>query len=281
MLSIVVVTHNSRQHIKACLSSIFSQGVNDVQIIVVDNASADGTRELIKADFNQLALIENSRNLGASQARNQGIGQATGEWVLTLDSDVVLGDGFLKGFLAVRDQLCDDVGMVQPCILNMDGKTICSQGIFLSPLRRFYDLNKGKNKDAVGPVSRKIIGPCAAAAFYRRIMLNQLKEGTGYFDERFFFLVEDVDLAWRAKRAGWKVRSCPEMVCRHAGNGSCIDRDVRQYLNFRNRHLMISKNESFWGKIWVYLISMPYELARMIHLFLVNKYFLKRRSEFF
>ena len=220
-----------------------------------------------------MKLIENPKNLGASKARNQGVECSSGEWILTLDSDVVLENGFIGKFETIKDSLADDIGMIQPNVLTGDGKTIYSQGIHLTSLRRFHDLNQGKSRDLTGGSSEQIIGPCSAAAFYRRKMLDRLKEKTGYFDERFFFLVEDVDLAWRAKRAGWKVLFCSEMLCCHAGNGSCTGEKFRQYLCFRNRHWMISKNEDFWGKIKVYALSMPYELMRSIFLAIFNKYF--------
>ena len=278
MLSIVLITYNSRSYIQACLDSIFRQDVNDVEVIVVDNASTDGTREFVQTMYAQAKLIANSANLGASKARNQGIECAVGEWVLTLDSDVVLGDGFLQEFLLAPRELSDDIGMVQTNILNIDGKTIHSQGIYLSVIRRFFDLNRGKPQDFVDPEAKRILGPCSAAAFYRRSMLEELKEPTGYFDERFFFLVEDVDLAWRARRAGWKVVLCRQLTCFHTGNGSGTNKMLRQYLSFRNRYLMIGKNERFLGKVMVYMLSLPYEAMRIIYLACSNKYLWVRRS---
>lgn len=272
MLSIVILTCNSRKYIKACLDSVFIQDVRDAEVFVVDNASTDGTKEWIRESWPQVRLIENQSNLGASKARNQGIERSVGDWVLALDSDGVLENGFIEKFNAAQSWFAEDIGMVQPNVLDSDGKTVYSQGIYLSPLRRFFDLNRGKPGDFVGNGNKKIIGPCSAAAFYRRSMLEALKEKTGYFDERFFFLVEDTDLAWRAKRSGWKVLFDPEMVCFHTGNSAATNPRLRQYLSFRNRHWMIAKNESPLGKIVLFVISGPYELARIIFMALFNKY---------
>ncbi|MFH1800242.1 MAG: glycosyltransferase family 2 protein [Candidatus Omnitrophota bacterium] len=273
MLSIVILTYNSQKHIQACLNSVFRQNTQGVEVVIVDNASFDKTLEMIRGYFPRVKLIENSKNLGASKARNQGIESSSGDWILALDSDVVLGDDFFEKFDLAQKGFSGDVGMVQPNILNMDGKTLYSQGIYLSAFRRFHDLNRGRPKDGVGPKRKKIIGPCSAAAFYRRNMLEKLKERTGYFDERFFFLVEDVDLAWRAQRAGWKVLFYPQVECLHAGNSSGTGEKFRQYLSFRNRHWMIAKNEDFWGRVKTYALSAPYELARGIYLAIFNKYF--------
>ena len=276
MLSVVILAYNSQKYIKACLDSVFFQGARDIEVVVIDNASSDKTREILKEYVPRVKVIENPENFGASKARNQGIECSSGDWILALDSDVMLGDDFLKRFEALKKELPGDVGMVQPNVLTGDGKAVYSQGIWLSAFRRFHDLNRGRPKDAVEPERKKIIGPCSAAAFYRRNMLDKLKEKTGYFDERFFFLVEDVDLAWRAQRAGWKVRFNSQMVCSHVGNSSGTDEKYRQYLSFRNRHWMIAKNEDFWGRIRTYALSMPYEIARGIYLAIFNKYFWMR-----
>jgi GT2 family glycosyltransferase len=273
MLSVVILTCNSQEYIKACLDSVFRQDTTGIEVVIIDNASSDKTLEIIKGYFPRVKLIENSKNLGASKARNQGIECSSGDWILALDSDVVLCDDFFEKFDSVRREFPGDVGMVQPNIFSADGKTLYSQGIYLSAFRRFYDLNRGRPKDGVGTVRKKIIGPCSAAAFYRRSMLEKLKERTGYFDERFFFLVEDVDLAWRAQRAGWKVLFNPQMECFHTGNSSGTDPKFRQYLSFRNRHWMIAKNEDFWGRVRTYALCAPYELARSIYLAIFNKYF--------
>ena len=271
MLSVVILTCNSRKYVEACLDSVAAQGARDVEVLIVDNASTDGTKEWIKEHWPQALLIENQNNFGASKARNQGIERSNGEWVLALDSDVILEKGFIESFQAVQSRFAKDVGMVQPNVLNRDGKTIYSQGIYLSALRRFFDLNRGKPRSFTGN-KKKIIGPCSAAAFYRRSMLEALKEKTGYFDERFFFLVEDADLAWRATRAGWKVFFDPRMVCFHTGNSSATGKKLRQYLSFRNRHWMIAKNESSMGKAILFVIALPYELARILYMALFNKY---------
>jgi GT2 family glycosyltransferase len=262
MISVVIVTYNSAQTIEACLASVNGNMLEGGEVIVVDNASQDTTVKMVKGLCPEAVLIENRENKGSAAARNQGIARARNAWVLTLDSDVVLDGGFMKDFLAEQGRLPDDVGMVQPNILSRDRQRVYSQGIYLSLLRRFFDVNQGKRFPCENDRAGLIIGPCSAAAFYRRDMLERVRERTGYFDERFFFLVEDVDLAWRAKRAGWKVAFRPELIACHEGDGSQTSRGRRQYLCWRNRHWMIAKNETFSGKAWLYPVSLPYEIAR-------------------
>ncbi|OQA58380.1 MAG: Poly-beta-1,6-N-acetyl-D-glucosamine synthase [Candidatus Omnitrophica bacterium ADurb.Bin277] len=272
MLSIVILTHNSIESIRFCLDSVFDQGVSEKEVIVVDNASSDGTKEFVKKNYADVRLIENPGNYGASKARNQGIEASSGDWVLSLDSDVVLEKNFLKNFTRTATALESTAGMIQPNVLNAAGREVYSHGIRLTVFRRFYDLNRGKPRSCSGEVEKKIIGPCSAAAFYSRRMLDSLKESTGYFDERFFFLVEDVDLAWRAWRAGWRTKFCPESVCFHSGNGSNTDIAARRYLCFRNRRLMIQKNENFIKRLCLHLLTAPYELARFLRLLISGEY---------
>ena len=267
MISVVIVTFNSAGDIRACLEAVKAQRADSLEIIVVDNASTDATTEIVRALCPQAVLIVNEQNKGAAFARNQAIALACGEWVLTLDSDVVLGEGFMESFRNAKDAWSDDVGMVQPNILSLDYRRVYSQGIRVSGIYRFFDVNRGRIFPCRRGAEREIVGPCSAAAFYRRKMLERLKEVTGYFDERFFFLVEDVDLACRAKRRGWKVVFMPGMVCGHGGDGSRTGRRYRRYLCWRNRHLMIAKHEGFWGRLGVYVLSAPYEILRVADMY--------------
>ncbi len=277
-LSIIIVTFNSQEHVQSCLDAVFRQGDEGVEVIVVDNGSKDATLRILKENYRQVRLIENSGNEGACRARNQGIAASSGDWVLTLDSDVVIGDDFIRQFISASFSFADNIGMVQADILNEDGETVYSHGIDLTFLRRFHDLNRGRKKVMAIPAEGKIIGPCSAAAFYRRKMLEKLKEVTGYFDERFFFLVEDVDLAWRARLAGWAVLFCPRITCTHTGNGSQTGRDIRQYLCIRNRYWMITKNDRFGRQVLVHIVSFPYELIRGIYWFFFNNHMWKSGS---
>jgi len=90
-ISVVVLTHNSIEYIGSCLDSLLPQIRDRTEVFVVDNGSTDGTPDFIRNNFPAVTLIENKNNLGACKGRNQGIELARGEWVLTLDCDVVSG----------------------------------------------------------------------------------------------------------------------------------------------------------------------------------------------
>ncbi len=264
MLSVVILTYNSVNFIKPCLDSVFTQGSYDHEVIVVDNGSKDATVSLIKENYPQVILIENKENLGACRGRNLGIKASGGEWVLTLDSDVILNNNFFFQFKKSIENLSPKVGAVQSKILQAGSRKIYSNGIYLSFLRRFFDINRGEIDNGQFNLAGDVFGACSAAALYNRRMLEDVKESTGYFDERFFFLVEDVDLAWRARKKGWRVLFYPELVCYHYGNSSNTNKKNRQYLSFRNRNLLIVKNENpvlIFLKLPLYLI---YDLPRFL-----------------
>jgi len=279
MVSIIILSYNSAKFIQPCLESIVSQDNHDFEIIVVDNGSKDNTLLLIKKDYPDVKIIENKENLGACIARNRGIDISKGEWILTLDCDIILEKDFLKKIMGLTEGLEKKIGVLQPKILQMDKKTIYSYGIYLSNLRRFHDIGKGQVESDKFNRTKYIFGACSATAIYKRQMLEEIKGDTGYFDERFFFLVEDVDLAWRAQKKGWKAKFCPEAISYHVGNSSNSSKKMRQYLCFRNRHYLIIKNESGKDFYKNFIFLFLYEFFHLFFLLLTNSYTIKAVKE--
>jgi GT2 family glycosyltransferase len=249
-----------------------------MEIIVVDNASGDDTPAIVKNKYPQVTLIENKSNLGAAKARNQGIEAAHGKWVLSLDCDVVINKDFLYNINNILDNLPPDVGLIQPKILDSGNGSIYSAGIAVSFLRRFHDIGRGKKDGGRFDKSAYVFGACSAAALYNRDMLNRIKEKTGYFDERFFFLFEDADLSWRARREGYKTLFYPNAKCSHCGNSSGTPAKTRQYLCLRNRYYILLKNDH-WAR---YIASVfIYDLPRTFWLAMTNPRSLRAFREVF
>ncbi len=272
LISIIILTADSRDFLERCLDSVFGQADQNSEVIVVDNGSADGTSEFVRDKYPEVLLIRNKDNLGASRARNQGIAAAQGSWILALDCDVTLGEDFLPGVFRAIESSAADTGMIQPKILQPDKKTIYSCGIYISKLLlRFYDIGKGLPDQGQFDRHRLIFGACSAAAVYNRKMLEAIKEKTGYFDERFFFLFEDVDLSWRGQRRGWKALFEPGLVCYHEGNSSGTGRKTRQGLSLRNRFLTLKKNRGWRGYFFPLFF---YDIPRALYIFISKRIFL-------
>jgi len=263
-ISVVILSFNSREHVKRCLDSLVKQQHEDVEVVVVDNGSKDGTPDFIKFNYPKARLILNEKNLGAAKARNQGIEAVSGKWILTLDCDVVLEDGFIKKIVGFANSLEDSIGMIQPKILSQDDKKIYSAGIRISFLKRFHDIAKGMTDVEKFNIPVPVYGACCAAALYRRKMLEEAKDNYGYFDERLFFLFEDADLSWRAQKKGWICRYYPVAKCYHYGNSSFTDKKSRQFLSFRNRQLMILKNQNLLVTLLMIPLYLVYDLPRFL-----------------
>lgn len=241
-ISVVVVTCNSEKYIGTCLDSLVSQTFRDFETIVVDNGSADATVRLVKEKYPFSHVIGNRENAGACKARNQGIEKAAGNWILTLDCDVVLHPDFLNVLAGCARNAGGIVGAFQPKVYKPGGKNIYSFGIDFTSWGRFYDRGRGKSDTGQFDGAADIFGACSAAAFYRKSALDAVRETDGVFDERFFFLVEDVDLSLRMRRTGWKTVFAPGAVCYHCGNSSGFSRQRRQFQCWRNRKLLMVKN---------------------------------------
>ena len=278
-ISIILVTFNSSTHIESCLDSIFNQSFKDYEVIVIDNASTDETKSLLKAKYRDVTLLENSENFGPCHARNQGITKASGKFILCLDHDVKLLNNFLENMRkAIESQ--DTIGAAGAKILMVNAKTIYSTGIYPSYLWRFYDIGSGR-EDGPGFREKKyVFGVSAAAAIYRREALEAIKQNGEYFDEDFFYFFEDVDLSWRIQKKGWRILYYPDAVCFHKAGRSRNKDKISQYFCFRNRYLLLAKNESMLGIFRFPVIFLTYDLWRNLYMLIVNpKYFLKAAFE--
>ena len=266
-ISIIVVTYNSEEHIIDCLNSIFLQDDKDFEFILIDNNSSDSTISVIKDKFTNIHLIKNRENLGFSKGVNQGIECSKGKNIFILNSDIVLREDFIDELKNALLQLPDNVGMISPKMLRMDKQRIDSTGLILSRMRRFYD--RGQGSIDLGQFDRQqdIFGPCAAAAIYTRQMLEDIKINNEYFDEDFFLILEDFDIAWRARSRGWKVLFVPAIICYHLGGISRKRSPIAQYYTFRNRYLLLLKNERM-SNLWrLLLFALVYDIPRFVFFF--------------
>lgn len=267
--SIVIVTYNSQRHIRQCLESIFKQDFHNYEIIVIDNASRDRTSEIINEYKTRVRIKNNDNNFGFSEGVNMGIFMSMGEYILTLNPDAVLSNNFLSEADNNINKLGNDIGMIGTKILKANSeKIIDSTGLILSKSFRFFDRGSGEKDLGQYDKNIDILGPCAAAAIYKRDMLDDVKLGGEYFDKDFFYLVEDFDIALRAKRKGWRGIYLPDVVCYHERNGSGMTYKYRQYYAFRNRYFLIMKNIEVKPSFMFYFVI--YDIPRLIFLFLTN-----------
>jgi len=205
-VAVVIVNWNGLQHLRTCIPAVLAQDYPDFQVVVVDNGSTDGSGEWLRAEFPGVRLIVNEVNRGFARATNQGIRATESAYVATLNNDARPEPGWLSAMVKAMEHK-DRVGMVaaqirfahRPDRLDSAGIEVDRLGIAWN--RRFGQPVGGEPSEV-----QEVFGPCGAAALYRRAMLEEV----GLFDERFFAYYEDVELAWRARRAGWRCLYTPQ-----------------------------------------------------------------------
>lgn len=267
MISIIIVNYNRKDSLRKCLDSVRGQTFQDIEIIVVDNASSDGSVEMVGTYYPDAKLIWNTRNLLFCKAYNQGIDGANGKFILCLNNDAVLDKDYLK---AVMDAIGLDarIGMVSGKILRMDKETIDSTGLFLGRNRKPVERGYGKKDKGQYDKAGYVFGVSGACAFFRRSMLLDIKDENGYFDGRFGMYYEDLDLCWRAQKKKWKAYYMPKAIAYHERAGTAVThrgktrsnflylRDDLKRIYIRNRYLCMKKNDSWQG----ILANMPFIL---------------------
>lgn len=273
LVSLIIPAYNSVKHISRCLDSIFSQKTPQIEVIAIDNGSSDSTYDFIKSKYPKAKLIKNVKNMGSSFARNQGISASSGEYIMFMDSDVYLKEDFFISLERVLKELPSHIGGISPRILKADSQRAFSCGLYISCLYRVYDIGRNRAGDEFcAPFV--IDGPNSCCGIFKRECLDKAMEKGQYFDEDFFFLFEDADLALRLKEKGYRCLFMPELICYHYGGGSGISKDFRRYLSFRNRWYMILKIKDRPGLFRFILKSLPYDFLRTLHFSITNRYFL-------
>ena len=250
-IAAVIVNYNASAFIQDCVASVQKQTRPLDRIIVVDNASTDGSLDLLRA-VSGIELIRNATNVGFAPANNQAIDLARDSHVLCCNADLVLEPTFLERCQGALDR-DPKAGMITGKILRFDRRTIDSTGQFLSasrwPRERGYgEIDRGQyDRDAL------VFSVCGACALYRREMIDRISDGRGFFDRRYFAFYEDLDVGWRGQRAGWRAYYVHDAVAYHfrggvsgAGRFSFTRKspEIRFHV-LKNRYLTISKNDSF------------------------------------
>jgi len=229
-LSIIIVSYNGRDYLRRCLRSLLehTQGL-EYEVLVVDNASRDGSADMVAAEFPSVRLVRHASNAGLSKALNEGIGLSSGRLVVLLNPDVELQDNaFLSmaGYLGERP----DVGILGPRILDEDGSLQLSCRRFptfsvvffnrYSVLTRLLPRNRLSSRYLMTDFDHGRIAEVDWLSLACWMAPRRLFDEVGLLDEGYFLYNEDVDFCQRVHRAGRKVVYFPEASLLHHIGGS-------------------------------------------------------------
>jgi GT2 family glycosyltransferase len=240
-VSIIVVNWNTKALLRDCLNSVYEQISDDYEIIVVDNASTDGSKEMIRNDFPKVILIENNKNRGFAAANNQGIAVAKGKYVLLLNSDTIVLDNCIANIVSFADT-SPHAGVIGCRVLNSDRTLQRTCFMFPSilnlllsssylykifPKSRFFGRELMTWWDASDVREVDIVKGCFM------LVRQEAIEKVGGLDENFFMYAEETDWCYRFKKCGWKVLFAPVGEIIHYGGQSTTQIPVAMIVQLR------------------------------------------------
>lgn len=247
LVTVGIVSWNSAGVLDACLHAVRQQTCSQLELLVLDNASHDGSRAIIEAATGTSERVYSDSNLGFAGGHNTLIRRSRGDFYLALNPDVILDRAFISVLVSTLEE-APRVGAASGKLLRLDDPTILdSTGIVMLPSQRHLDRGAGQPDTGQYQRIERVFGASGAAAFYRRSMLEDIREGDEYFDEAFFAYREDADLAWRARLRGWECLYVPEAVAKHGRRvtperRSSLDATTNR-ASVRNRFLLRIKNQ--------------------------------------
>jgi len=238
LISVIIPTFNSIDFIGDCLDSILQSNAN-FEIIVVDAGSKDGTIDIISEKYSEVKIIHDPENRGLTFAQNLGIKNASGNWILIMNSDAKL-DKNCMSLLLETGKSDEKIAAVAPKIIlpRMENR-IDSVGILL-----YEDLsciNRGHMQFDKGQFDKEeeVFGVSDAVALYRKKALEEIR---GY-DNEFKFYGEEADLCFRLRLAGWICMYQPKAIAYHLYSGSMGELSLRKgFFSERNAHWNLIKN---------------------------------------
>jgi hypothetical protein len=259
-VSIIIVSYNAREYLKQCLDSV-NRGLDNLkaEIWVVDNASIDGSAEMIKENFPQVKLIANKENIGFARANNIALKKCAAPYILLLNNDTIITSGAIKKMVDIMKEY-KKIGALGPRLIFENGLVQISFGPMLSLWNEAWQKflqsrsrkKKGFIKSYIEKRSKKSCHPhwvSAACIMLRKEAIDQ----AGFFDENFFMYSEDVDLCHRLSQKGWKIFYTPDVEIMHLEGKSASTNIGRVQIEYRRSQLYFYRK--YYGKWGLFLLK--------------------------
>ena len=259
LASIVIPNWNGAHHLRVCLDALRAQSYPEIEVILVDNGSTDGSQALVMEQYPEVRLLALDRNLGLTGGNNTGFQAARGQILMSLNNDTETHPRFVEALLTALQEH-PEAGMAAAKMLLFDRRDqihSAGDGYGLDGI----PFNRGVWQQDEGQFDEPgwIFGGCGGAVAYRREMLDDV----GLFDESFFMYCEDVDLNWRAQLSGWRCWYTPEAVVYHklsaTGGGP-----IASYYTGRNTMWVIAKNypDTLLREHWQRILRAQWHITR-------------------
>ena len=266
-VTVVIPNYNGMKYIRGCMDSLLTQEGEAFDTIVIDNASADGSLEVLQQEYQKVKVISLNENTGFDYAVNLGIRESKTPYVILLNNDTIVKPGFVQALVEAIEE-AEDIFSVSSMMLSMQDESIIDDaGDGYSALGWAYARGKGRPAQKYEKKA-EIFAACAGAAIYRKSIIEEI----GYFDENHFAYLEDIDIGYRARIYGYRNVYEPRAKVIHAGSATSGSRynEFKTKLSSANNAYMIGKNMP----LLQLLINFPFLLLG----FLVKACFFARKK---
>ncbi len=299
-VQVQIVTWNNRKDIGAALESVFSQSYRDLSVVLIDNASEDGTLDILKTYGRDITVLSNRKNLGFARGQNQAYtfalqSRVPTDYILVMNPDGSLTPNFLETLVQFAESHPDGASFMGK-VLRESGEgaaVIDTTGISMTKSFRSHDRGAGQADHGQFNETEHIFGASGAFAFYRVSSLKTVAATGAMYDEDFFMYKEDVDLAWRLERAGFCSYYVPTAIAFHVRTmrppkkgmvgrlvGEFKKDPRKKYWSYRNQQLMLIKNLSIKTFLRHSVLILADRIAEGAFMLVVHpKYFFKATTE--
>lgn len=262
-VQVVVVSYNSKTIIAPCLRSLVDQDYPDLQITVVDNASADGTASYVRDNFPDIEVIESRQNLGFAGGCNLGFRASSSAYIALLNQDAIADRSWIAELVRVADFDPGIAAVGSKLLMDRCPTILNSTGIEINEAGWAWDRQVGERDEEPSPLPQEVFGVCGGALLFNRVAI----EAVGAFDTSFFMYFEDTDLSWRLRRSGYRIYYAPLAVVRHdfhGDTGATPGRALRRRTySERNRIQTLFKNAEWQSLRRVLPRILKYDRGRM------------------
>ncbi|MFD0765033.1 glycosyltransferase family 2 protein [Mucilaginibacter lutimaris] len=274
-VAVVILNWNGIKYLRDFLPFVLASTWPNLDIVVGDNGSTDGSLEFLRGAYPGICIIENKENFGFTGGYNRVLAQVEADYYILLNSDVEVQPGWIEPVIALMETDAR-IAAAAPKIMSYAQKDhfehAGAAGGFIDKFgypfcrgRIFYEIEEDKGQyDQPG----EIFWASGAAMFIKKKNWDE----AGGFDESFFAHMEEIDLCWRLKNMGYKVMYCPQSVIYHVGGGTLnAENPFKTYLNFRNNLLLLKNNLPFWRALWTISIRFWMDLLALVRFLMEGK----------